>query len=380
MLPAVYHYYVGTYYSAEPLADNGVAGYVLAPDALAEIASLLVGCPVTFEHAGIADAAHSLGDNATPGQVVVALNRSAAASNDHTRKPVAVIDDTYRNSAGSWRCTFAINASLFPRLCAMIDAGSLRGLSLSHFEPDTPLGTRVPLEVSLCKTPARPHCYLHPGAFRSPSELRLYKAFDCAPITPQLTMASTSNAEMKQPAAAAPDDINAALKGMTEAQRGLVSAALESMQKTIDSATQRATQMQEENDTLKSAQQVDKALLQSQIETFISQIGTEKTAQFGITADGCAEAFSSENPSRLRHQIDRMLMCCNTAMMQAKIQQQAGASAAVNVPAATATADVAQAAPLKRKAAPEPAASSAASFEPTEPNAATTLRNALAMF
>ena len=168
-------YYVGVFYPAA-LADNGVPGYVIPPADLPLLAQRLVGCPITYEHAGIGAAASTLGPRPSAGTVIAALSRVSARSGDPTQRAISVVDSAYRNSAGDWCCTFGLDEALFPRLVAMIAAGSLRGLSLSHFEHTE--GARAPLEVSLCSSPARPGSYITAHGLVSPSAVALYKAFD----------------------------------------------------------------------------------------------------------------------------------------------------------------------------------------------------------
>ena len=179
------------------------------------------------------------------------------------------------------------------------------------------------------------------------------------------------------PAADGSQDIHAALKEMSEVQRSLVSAALDAMQNKINAADQKAKAAAEETETLRNATNIDRALLQSQIETFINQIGAEKTKQFGLTTKSCSDALNSDSPERLRHVVDRMLMCCNTHMMQQHSQPRVAAPMVVApdvedvaVPKAVVPEERAN---LKRKADSEPG-------QDSEPDAAARLRAALNSF
>ena len=340
------------------------------------MARRLVGCPITFEHAGIGAAAGALGARPSAGTVIEALRHASAASGDLTQRAISVVDSTYRNHAGHWCCTFSLDEALFPRLVAMIAGGSLRGLSLSHFEHDT--GDRAPLEVSLCASPARPGSYITAHGLPSPSAVALYKAFDCLMAQPSTSpiMSAANPPSDAKPADAGPD-IHSALKDMSEAQRSLVSAALDAMQVKVDEAARKAKEAESETETLRNAASIDKALLQSQIETFIGQIGAEKTKQFGLTTQSCSDALNSDSPDRLRHVVDRMLMCCNTHMMQ---QHSQAAPAPMSV-AADSAADVAV--PKVAAEAPRASMKRKAEAEPDEPavlDAAGRLRAALSSF
>ena len=369
-------YFIGVYYPAG-LVDNGLAGYVIPAPALPNLARRLVGCPITFEHAGIAAAAQVAGPDPTAGGVITALRAVSKKSQDYSQRAVSVVDSTYQNANGEWCCIFSLDPSLFPRLIAMILSGSLRGLSLSHLERSG--DGRVPLEVSLCRSPARDRCYIRAHGLLTPLAVSVYKAIDIAMTTSSLIAAMSANAKdaaaAPPPADATKPDINEILKTMTESQRGLVSAALDTMNEQLDAAKKKAAEATEEAEVMRNAQNIDKALLQSQIETFISQIGQDTTRQFGLTPKSCADALNSDNPDALRRQIDRMLMCCNTHMMQAK----AGAATA---PVSSVAMDIIPESAAEDVAVPTRSSSKrkAVHIEPADTDAASQLRAALSNF
>jgi hypothetical protein len=263
----------------------------------------------------------------------------------------------------------------------MIDSRSLTGLSLSHFEQTH--NDQVPLEVSLCKTPARPGCYITAYNLPTSSAIMAYKAFDQAFAKPTLSALITMSEAKQAKAAAAPaagsdEQITSTLKEMTESQRNLVSAALDAMQKRLDAAEARASDMSTENETLKNAQQVDKALLESQIKSFITQVGEKHSAQFGLTEESCKTALASDSPGTIRHNVERMLLCCNTAMI-AMHQRKAAPTMSVDREALSEpAADADTAVPVSTGASSQKR--KAEHFEPTEEDAATRLRNIMSTF
>lgn len=363
-------WFIGVYYPAG-LVGNGIDGYVIPSPALPNLARRLVGCPITFEHAGIAAAAQVAGPHPTAGTVITALQSISKKSQSYVQRAVSVVESTYQNANGEWCCIFSLDPQLFPRLIAMIMSGSLRGLSLSHLERGG--DGRVPLEVSLCRNPARDRCYIRGLGLQTPLAVSIYKAIDIEMTTTSIIAAMSSESAATTPPSAPSTDINDILKTMTESQRGLVSAALDTMNEKLAAAEKKAADASEEAEVMRNAQNIDKALLQSQIETFISQIGQDTTRQFGLTSKSCADALNSNNPDALRRQIDRMLMCCNTHMMQAK----SGAAIMPNTSMNTipeSNEDVAvpvQSTATKRKAE---------HIEPTDTDAATQLRAALSNF
>ena len=370
-----YQYYVGVYYP-QKLSDNGVPGYILSPSSLRVVAEKLVGCPITFEHAGIEQAAEKLGSKPSSTAVIQALQTQSKKTNDLTQRPVSVISDAYQNANGEWLCVFAIDVNLFPRLVAMICGGSLTGLSLSHFESSAG-APPVPLEVSLCQQPARPGCYMRAVALPSLTAVKLYKAFDLSMAQSErrhLCTMSADNTSKSAPATAAADnDIHTALEAMTEKQRSLVSAALDSMQKRITAAEKSAKEATEENEVMKNAAAIDKQLLRSQIESFMTFIGEDNSRKFGITTKSLNDQLlNSDSPDHMRRCVDRMLMCCNSHLM-AKHSTPAPPAASmmsvdddVAVPVAASTSVGG-----KRKAEAD---------EPVDTDAASVLRNALKKF
>ena len=185
---------------------------------------------------------------------------------------------------------------------------------------------------------------------------------------------STKAAPPASSVAGSDESIAATLKEMTESQRQLVSAALDAMQKRLDAAEESANLMKTENETLKSAQQVDKALLESQIKSFITQVGKERSAQFGLSEETCKNALASDSPGTIRHNVERMLLCCNTAMMAMRANQVAQENAASNVTAATQESTDAAAPVNENKKRP------AEHFEPTEEDAGSRLRKIMQSF
>lgn len=168
------------------------------------------------------------------------------------------------------------------------------------------------------------------------------------------------------------NQLTATLESMTEAQRNLVSAALEAQNKKIQTLNAHSKSLKEENETMKKDRAVDAAMLDSQLQQFITNMG-ENATKFGLEQATCAQQLQSANPENVRRTVDRLLMCCNTTMALAAGAPMQGQAAPKHVEMATAepVIETSQAPSLKRKAA---------TFEPTDDDAASVLRKALQNF
>lgn len=347
-MPEEHRYYTGVFY---PRADampeaHAVSGYLLSEQDLEHVCVNLPGKPVTFEHSGIAHAAHALGVRVSYSGHDVIKSLNAAAAKHPRMHAVGVVLDAWKSTDGCWRCTFMLNAKLYPRTVSMIAAGCLGELSLSHISGGTP----APLEVSLCSRAARPCCVIE--CWRDTLHgAQHYKALTRLPVLTEPTMDATTPP---------PTPMAGALAALTPEQRNLVSAAFADMEKAaalqrdaMDASTQKVA-------LLETAANVDKDLLRSQINTFLSQIKDTTRAQYGIQdADAVANTICSDNPDTMRRTVDRLLMCCSQVMFARR-----GASPEDSL----------------KRVAYDPADDAAATFEPAAPSAADQLRAALKAF
>jgi len=303
-------HYVGAVYPPRHVVLRAcdVPGYVLSPGEVAHIAGALAGCAVTFEHAGIGDAAACVSDLASKAGVLRALHD--ASKNDALKSPIGIVTGAWVALDGSLLCAFVLDGKRSPRVATMMSVGILRGLSLTHVHPSCPGELPLPLEVSLCGVPARPGCGVVSGPFSSPSGPRMYKAMTLHNFTTMATPTSTH-------ASTAPaDDMVTALKGLTPKDRNLISAALATFDKKVADAESRAACLAVENASIAKAAEVDQALLASELERFIAAVGTERASMFGLADTGaCARNLESPNASVVRRQVDRLLTCCNAAML-----------------------------------------------------------------
>ena len=358
--------YVGVYYPCpRDIRPNGVEGFALTTLELLAISQQLVGKPITYEHRGIASACDRLESAAsvyTSDSLITSLNKEAAR--DVLRAPVGLVERTCRSWSGAWLCTLVVDGSRFPRLCAMIESGALTGLSLSHLHGDVPQA----LEVSLCTTPAREGCYVVAGPYESLSDANQYIARSKEMPTPR-TASTTMSATPVESV-----NMDGVLKALPADHRKLISAAFEDMAKQLDATKETNTKLTSKYDQIERAAAVDKKLLRTQIETFLSQIDEASKTQFNLNMDTCsAGLITEEDPSTIRRNLDRLLTCCNRQLMERRQQQTVNAAeiAAGN----KRKRDTNEVAERETEAAP------AATFDPAvERSPAATLRHALSQF
>lgn len=306
-------YYVGVYYPGRGrVVENGAAGYVLTPLELHLIATQLVGMPVTYEHHGIATACVAMSSiqrtQYAPSEVFRALRKTAETNS--LCEPVGTVCDAWRSWCGDWLCSFSVDSALYPRLCTMLECKGLRGLSLSHLHGTLPQA----LEVSLCAEPARPHSLLCAGPLTSPCQVEKYKAITLR--SPTHTAMSTTTPTPSVAMEVAPS-MSDALASMTEETRALISAAFNDMSDKLDTTRKQNDTLTSQYAAIEKASAVDKSLLSAQIDTFLSQLDPETKARFNLDNTTCRSGVvDSDDPMTIRRNVDRMLMCCNSVMMQ----------------------------------------------------------------
>ena len=146
--------FVAVYYPARgPPRSVLQPHYVLSEDELDAIRLKMRGVAVTYNHVGVAGALW----RALLNQDTVSPTSIRAEFSKSTRPEESVlgqVEDAWDGPDGAQWCSFSLFAGESSGVAQMIISGLLRGVSLTHFRRE-PI---VPLELSLCKTPARPQC------------------------------------------------------------------------------------------------------------------------------------------------------------------------------------------------------------------------------
>lgn len=120
-----------------------------------------------------------------------------------------------------------------------------------------------------------------------------------------------------------------ALASMTEDSRALISAAFNDMSAKLDTTRKQNEELTSQYAAIEKASAVDKSLLSAQIDTFLSQLDADTKARYNLDATTCRSGMvETDDPSMIRRNLDRMLMCCNNVMMQNRRDANGGAGSA----------------------------------------------------
>lgn len=294
-------YAVGVYHPGNGYTDP--APYGLTPAELAGM--VLAGYPVTLEHAGIDKAAGllaALGVAETATAVRVAL---AATAPDTYGKEVGTVVATAMAGDGRWLCLLSLNDKL-PAVAAMVRAGALRGLSLTHIVGAPP----TPLEVSLCCQPARDGCYVECLV----DKLHVAQEYMRRAITAPRRMTDTTMTDAK------PRDINAIIDGLEEADRATIKAAVGGFIEEIRAARETAKMSTGAADAARSSNE----LLTNQIKTMSKLINPEIAQSFLCSEGEIMDDVNSGSMQRVVERFERVLACCNRWMMDQNVAIQSG--------------------------------------------------------
>ena len=361
--------FVAVYYPARgPPRSALTPTYVLSESDLAAIRSQMRGVAVTYNHVGVSGALWRTITN----QVNVNPSTIRAEFENSTRPEESVlgqVEDAWAGPDGAQWCSFSLDAGESSGVGQMIISGLLRGVSLTHFRR-RPI---APLELSLCKTPARPQCSVR-HISRDPLNFQRYKGLTLRGDIPS-TMATPS-------AAPTADKALELINGLPADDQKLLLAAFNGLNEQLNDAiaaskqkeTEHAEKLAEVETTLKKQIQqagVDSTILASELRGFQETLGAvlegrpelAKIVSCKELADKCLTGMSHQQMNGM----NALVTCASKAVMMLQDQIALGAQAAT---AGRKRARVDEAA----ESAPEPAA---AIIEPTAPNARMSLRDAL---
>ena len=322
-------------------------GYALTRTQLAQIAPLVIGVPVTYEHAGIFDAISNISDQdelPLQSRVWKELN-TIADTKDVRSAPIGQVVDYWESPNGSWWCTFYIDAGKWEGVVWMVENMFLRGLSMTHMVHNDNI---IPYEVSLCFEPARPGCYVyffHVELFRVDEYKRsvLSKSIR-EPITdtntPAIVIMASENSNTT-PANTTPMDITEeraapvvqkplieqAMEALPEEHRNIIAARLTEMCKRADDARSKQKAAEDERDAAKKSEEqaiisakngeVNVGMLKSQLEIMRSNLGEDLITNYHISPEHCKPLLESNDPNQMLRVVDRVLCAANARMMMA---------------------------------------------------------------
>lgn len=327
-------YCVGVYHPLPGKYDLP-GDYDLKADVLRKLS--VDGLPVTIEHRGIRTAVANLLHNdkkLTPLAVGEALD-----AQKNGEQPVGIVIHSVEGHDGRFYALFGVDEVKYPAVPFLVNAGALRGLSLTHRVGDPP----VALELSLCVRPARPECFV----------LRVSRS-----LTDQLDYMRNA---ITRPSMSEKTPLQQLIDNLPEADRTLVTARFADLMTALDNAKSELTKQEEKaqmeiEEAKKAASQTatfNNQLLKDQIRMMSEQLNPDIRQAYYCEADNLIDELTSDTPATVLRAADRMICACNKQMMQMR---------AANVPRPD---------PPKRKAEderPEPEA---------EPSHEDTIRRAL---
>jgi hypothetical protein len=287
-------------------------GYALTRDQLVKMAPRAAGIPFTFEHAGIMDAAEQLlatGEKFTSANLRHTLNDLATQNPE--RMVIGTITAFWESASGAWWVNVVVDAA-YDAIIWLIARGHCRGVSLTHIADPT-TGGLIPLEVSLCKFPARDRCYIY-KAFRRPFEVLEYmRGMRAGTIHDPSTMdAETPVATPEVPAPVS--KMEQALAALSPEHRRLIEdrlvAASNKMQRAI-----------EEKEKAVKASTITESNLRAQVGVLKAHIDPEILTNCHIDNEDYLKDLYSDNANDVRRTLDRVLIAANTTLMQYKNRQ-----------------------------------------------------------
>lgn len=291
-------YYVATWYSGQPAhAIDPADEYALTVADRHAITATLPGCPITFEHEGIAAAlAVSGGERAELYRALASVSREDGM--EHAGA-LGVVTHAWMAEDGSGVCAFTLVSEA---AALLIRNGHLPSVSLTHQREVPP----VPVEVTLCSVPARAGAHIWPCTVPegvSPETVSLYKAmrwsrgnpfeFDrrrriamstaevATPVAPMDTVSASKDANV--------DVLTEAWAAMPEGPRGLLAAHIDKMRKSCEAsatkaaaATSEAKKLREELVLATANKKSDMALLERQLSILAAQMPDDVREQYAL--------------------------------------------------------------------------------------------------
>lgn len=270
-------------------------------------------CPITVEHSGIRDAVTTLtlrSEALTPAAVGNALTELA---NAHA-KPVGAVVSHGEGADGRFYALFAVDDVTYPCIPFLIEAGALRGMSLTHRVGTPPLA----LEISLCTHPARPQCYV----LTANRDLEVQATYLRKLIT-RPSPAMTSDAAAAAPAATLED----ALKNLPEDQRAIVSANFGDMLSLVERMKSQIAEKEKElvlankaAAAAKAGSEANNKMLEAQVRQMSNLLNENLSQTYFCGPDQLMSELQSGDAAVVRAATDRMICACNRQMMENKMQ------------------------------------------------------------
>mgnify|MGYP004136775589 CR=1 FL=1 len=349
--------FTAVYYPARGEARNLLTSrYVLSQREREFIRQHLIGVAVTYNHSGVGDVVTKLVEQGvlpTPDRVRKALSFESDAS----RRPIGVITDVWTSPDGADWCSFTLDAGPDSNIAYLIKEGHLRGISLTHIAG----AQAVPIEASLCKTPARPGCSIRDIASTAFGAAR-YKGLVQRGLIPS-TMAASSPV----------DSALEIIAGLEADKRKVVEEAfmnnhrlVQASKKDAQTAEERAKTLEEQLAKQNQVYDADIGVMKAEIEAFANTIDAvlKDRPELSGKLVACKDLGDTLNglPLGTLRAVDNLVVCASKAM---QVMQESASAA-----------DTTQRKRARVEEAPPPTPAAVAT--PIEPTAPMDLRSALA--
>lgn len=313
----------------------------------ARVAVELAGCPVTFEHAGIEEV-HRLGwagprSQNPPGDVGSVGGRVAAGLIGLSRRaghahvaPLGVVTDAWlvrTPGGGGWvgECSFSLTSDAAHVLVAKLGprCGGLGAVSLTT----TADGCR-PLELTLCREPARAGALITSPRGLCAGELAVYKACrlrwphdypTAMPSPPSVetpAAAPTATIVEPSPVGGGTPSVEEAWSAMEPGARAVLAGQLQKMLGDVksaragrDAAVGRCSELEGQLTLANANKKTDMALLERQLEILAAQMPDEIRDQYALSDVAATMAdFRSGSHHAAIDAALRTVLCASRAM------------------------------------------------------------------
>lgn len=290
--------------------DAMPTGYWLSRCNLLELRASMVGIPITYEHVGIRKAVHRAGmtDLMISGDAVRYQLEQLADANIPGHCVLGSVTDCWEARDGSWWATFFIQP-VYKAVHWLLTHAHLTGVSLTHTYNDD--NTIVPLELSLCREPARPGCYIY-RRYTNVIDANTYKRLRQSCSIPDTPTMSTETPDASTPSGDPPlSEIESVLHKMDPTDRRLIEDRLIAASTNMKTAVERMKEAERRAGVSTSA-------LRNQIDILKAHINPELLQTYSIATPDDLQSLYSNNVQEMHPTLNRVLVAASATIMQLK--------------------------------------------------------------
>jgi hypothetical protein len=274
---------------AQFMDPEWLAKWLLSREKLASLGSTIIGCPITYSHAGYEEATRRA--YAKDDTVVVPTPRAVRKELESLAKTNAKyiiggsVLDYFAVPGGGYYIVFDVTDAT---LATLVDKGYTSGLSLTHNEMRHN-NTIVPYEVTLCIVPQRPQCYVYAtGRLQS---LLSYKS--------KLMDGSIREPIMAPEIVNTDDDFDSALKDMSDAAATVIAAKFDTADKARQAAEDRWQKAEAALKEVEGRSAAETGMMKVHIDDLQTLLGEELCGVFNLGS--AYEQVASGTPTMMRN-------------------------------------------------------------------------------